>query len=83
MHEMSIETLWEAHGARKKLWVFCRNCGKAKLISPFSLIQKTRDADSRKLWMVAKRLKCRSCNLHAAVLIVAEGLRHDYRGECR
>jgi hypothetical protein len=66
-----ISTLWECHSARKRLWVFCCNCGHVTHVSPYSLITKTKSSEGEfvKLYQVAKRMRCRSCQHHAALLI--------------
>ncbi len=71
-----IRTLGEAHAAGRVLWAFCRNCGTARQMVPWTLITKSRmgAGSDRTLEEVARRLKCRSCRLKEGMLIPATGL---------
>ena len=63
-----IETLWEAHNARRTLWALCRRCGHVAAFMPYDLIKRSRTSD-QKLWDVSRRLKCKNCGMHVTVLI--------------
>ena len=63
-----IEDLWTAHTYRVPLWVMCRGCGHVKEIKAYDLIKQSRDSD-RKLFEVARRLKCRNCGQHKTALV--------------
>ncbi len=69
-----IEDLWQAHNARVTLWALCRRCGHVAGFRPYDLIRRSHNSD-RKLWDVSRRLKCKSCQMHATVLIPGDQAR--------
>ena len=63
-----IEDLWTAHTYRVRLWALCRGCGRVKEFAAYDLIKRSRDTD-RKLYEVARLLKCKSCGRHKTMLV--------------
>ncbi len=65
-----IETLADAVGARRLLWVLCKACGRARRFDPRNLIALKGELALRDL---QEKLRCRRCGKREAAVVVSDG----------